>query len=155
MSERTEIASLGEFGLIEHLTRENETRNVSTVLSIGDDAAVIDTFGKQMVVTTDMLVEGVHFNERFPIKYISNGIELKESIRKHYYMVLDIHSSPIINGDVVFEKYQKHIQYLKEDSYGSCISYNHKFQPISHVRQDHLNMSPLKVIFLSSCNKYM
>ena len=71
MSERTEIASLGEFGLIEHLTRENETRNVSTVLSIGDDAAVIDTFGKQMVVTTDMLVEGVHFDLMYtPLKHL-------------------------------------------------------------------------------------
>ena len=71
MSDRTEIASLGEFGLIEHLTRENETRNVSTVLSIGDDAAVIDTFGKQMVVTTDMLVEGVHFDLMYtPLKHL-------------------------------------------------------------------------------------
>lgn len=61
------------------------------------------------------LVEGVHFNERLPIKYISNGVEVKESIRRHYYKVLDIHSSPIINNDVVFEKYQKHLQYLKED----------------------------------------
>lgn len=61
------------------------------------------------------LVEDVHYNERLPIKYISNGIELKESIRRHYYKVLDILSSPIINGDVVFEKYQKHLQYLKED----------------------------------------
>ncbi|GBL35219.1 thiamine-monophosphate kinase [Filimonas sp.] len=71
MSERTEIASLGEFGLIEHLTRENEIRNVGTVLSIGDDAAVIDTFGKQMVVTTDMLVEGVHFDLMYtPLKHL-------------------------------------------------------------------------------------
>lgn len=63
MSEaRTEIASLGEFGLIEHLTRHNEIRNASTLLSIGDDGAVIDTFGKQLVVSTDMLVEGVHFD---------------------------------------------------------------------------------------------
>ena len=70
------------------------------------------------------LVEGVHFNERLSIKYISNGIELKESIRKHYYKVLDIHSSPIINGDVVFEKYQKHLQYLKEDQ---LLGYKVKF----------------------------
>ncbi len=71
MSERTEIASLGEFGLIEHLTRENEIRNVGTVLSIGDDAAVIDTFGKQMVVTTDMLLEGVHFDLMYtPLKHL-------------------------------------------------------------------------------------
>ena len=53
--------------------------------------------------------------KKLPIKYISNEIELNESIRRHYYKVLDIHSSPIINNDVVFEKHQKHIQYLRED----------------------------------------
>lgn len=62
MSSRTEIASLGEFGLIDHLTRNNETRNASTVVSVGDDAAVLDHFGKQIVVTTDLLIEGVHFD---------------------------------------------------------------------------------------------
>ncbi len=61
-TKRTEIASLGEFGLIDHLTRHNEVRNASTLLSIGDDGAVIEPFGKQLVVTTDMLVEGVHFD---------------------------------------------------------------------------------------------
>jgi thiamine-monophosphate kinase len=71
MPSRTEIASLGEFGLIEHLTRNNETRNISTLLSIGDDAAVIDTFGKQMVLSTDMLVEGVHFDLTYtPLKHL-------------------------------------------------------------------------------------
>ena len=62
MSSRTEIASLGEFGLIDHLTQNNETHHASTVLSIGDDAAVLDHFGKQIVVTTDLLIEGVHFD---------------------------------------------------------------------------------------------
>lgn len=62
MSARTEIATLGEFGLIDHLTRNNETRHASTILSVGDDAAVLDHFGKQVVVTTDLLIEGVHFD---------------------------------------------------------------------------------------------
>jgi thiamine-monophosphate kinase len=62
MSERTEISSLGEFGLIEHLTKNIELQNASSVLGVGDDAAVIDHFGKQTVVTTDLLVEGVHFD---------------------------------------------------------------------------------------------
>lgn len=62
MSSRTEIASLGEFGLIDHLTRNNETRHASTILTVGDDAAVLDHFGKQIVVTTDLLIEGVHFD---------------------------------------------------------------------------------------------
>lgn len=69
--ERTEIAELGEFGLIEHLTLNNETRQPSTVLSVGDDAAVIDHFGKQTVISTDLLVEGVHFDMMYtPLKHL-------------------------------------------------------------------------------------
>ena len=71
MEERTEIASLGEFGLIDRLTNNNETKNVSTVLSIGDDAAVIDHFGKQTVITTDLLLEGIHFDLSYtPLKHL-------------------------------------------------------------------------------------
>lgn len=69
--ERTEVNSLGEFGLIDHLTRNNETRQASTLLSIGDDAAVIDQFGKQTVVSTDLLVEGIHFDLTYtPLKHL-------------------------------------------------------------------------------------
>lgn len=68
---RTEISSLGEFGLIEHLTVNNETQQASTIESIGDDAAVIDQFGRQTVITTDMLVEGVHFDLMYtPLKHL-------------------------------------------------------------------------------------
>jgi thiamine-monophosphate kinase len=70
-SQRTEVASLGEFGLIEHLTGEAETTNAGTLLSIGDDAAVIDHFGKQTVITTDMLLEGIHFDLTYtPLKHL-------------------------------------------------------------------------------------
>ncbi len=70
-SQRTEINSLGEFGLIDHLTKNNENRNVSTVLSVGDDAAVIDHFGRQTVISTDMLVEGIHFDLMYtPLKHL-------------------------------------------------------------------------------------
>lgn len=69
--ERTEIATLGEFGLIDHLTRNNETRQSSTILSIGDDAAVIDHFGKQTVISTDLLLEGIHFDLSYtPLKHL-------------------------------------------------------------------------------------
>jgi thiamine-monophosphate kinase len=71
MENRTEISSLGEFGLIDHLTRNNETKNASTILSVGDDAAVIDHFGKQTVITTDMLIEGIHFDLMYtPLKHL-------------------------------------------------------------------------------------
>lgn len=71
MEERTEISSLGEFGLIDRLTKNNETRNVSTVLSVGDDAAVIDHFGRQTVISTDLLLEGIHFDLSYtPLKHL-------------------------------------------------------------------------------------
>ena len=70
-NERTEISSLGEFGLIEHLTRNIELQNASSVLGVGDDAAVIDHFGKQTVITTDLLLEGVHFDLIYtPLKHL-------------------------------------------------------------------------------------
>lgn len=71
MTERTEIASLGEFGLIDHLTRNNDLKNASTVLSVGDDAAVIDHFGRQTVISTDLLLEGIHFDLGYtPLKHL-------------------------------------------------------------------------------------
>lgn len=71
MTERTEIASLGEFGLIDHLTKNFETQQASTIVSVGDDAAVIDHFGKQTVITTDLLLEGVHFDLMYtPLKHL-------------------------------------------------------------------------------------
>lgn len=72
MSEnRTEISTLGEFGLIEHLTKNFEIHNASTLVSVGDDAAVIDHFGKQTVITTDLLLEGIHFDLMYtPLKHL-------------------------------------------------------------------------------------
>lgn len=69
--ERTEIASLGEFGLIDHLTKNIEIKNSSTILGVGDDAAVLDHFGRQTVVTNDLLLEGVHFDLSYtPLKHL-------------------------------------------------------------------------------------
>ncbi|MBO5798615.1 MAG: thiamine-phosphate kinase [Paludibacteraceae bacterium] len=62
MMNRTEISSLGEFGLIKHLTKDFEKKNSSTVLGVGDDAAIMDYKEKQVLVTTDLLLEGIHFD---------------------------------------------------------------------------------------------
>lgn len=68
---RTELSSLGEFGLIKHLTQFIEIKNESTIKGIGDDAAVIDYKNKQTVVSTDMLVESVHFDLAYmPLKHL-------------------------------------------------------------------------------------
>jgi len=68
---RTELHELGEFRLIDHLTQNAKATNDSTILGVGDDAAVIDPAGKRMVVTTDLLLEGVHFDlTYFPIRHL-------------------------------------------------------------------------------------
>ena len=71
MSERTEVSTLGEFGLINHLTKNIEIQNASTIVGVGDDAAVIDHYGKQTVITSDLLIEGVHFDLMYnPLKHL-------------------------------------------------------------------------------------
>lgn len=70
-NQRTEISSLGEFGLIDHLTKNIELQNASSIVGVGDDGAVIDHFGKQTVISTDLLVEGVHFDLIYtPLKHL-------------------------------------------------------------------------------------
>ncbi|MBT5273693.1 MAG: thiamine-phosphate kinase, partial [Flavobacteriales bacterium] len=67
----TSIESLGEFGLIDHLTNGITTKNSSTVKGIGDDAAVIDMGNKYQLISTDLLVEGVHFDLAYmPLKHL-------------------------------------------------------------------------------------
>ena len=67
----TSIASLGEFGLIEHLTKHFKINQESTIKSIGDDAAVLDFKDKKAVISTDLLIEGVHFDLSYmPLKHL-------------------------------------------------------------------------------------
>jgi len=68
---RTEISKLGEFGLIDHLTEKIRLRNKSSVKGVGDDAAVIDNKDWLTVVTSDMLLEGIHFDLMYtPLKHL-------------------------------------------------------------------------------------
>ena len=68
---KTEIATLGEFGLIQHLTKDIKTVQPSTQKGIGDDAAVLHHMDKRTLVTTDLLLEGIHFNlEYVPLKHL-------------------------------------------------------------------------------------
>ena len=69
--QQDEISSLGEFGLIRHLTGDIKIMNSSTCTGIGDDAAVLDYRDKRVVITTDLLVEGIHFNLVYsPLKHL-------------------------------------------------------------------------------------
>ena len=71
MSE-TEISTLGEFGLIESLTKDFKVKNASTLRGVGDDCAVLDYDGKKTLVTTDLLLEGIHFDLTYttPLKHL-------------------------------------------------------------------------------------
>jgi len=60
--QRTEISSYGEFGLIKHLTEKFKIENASTLKGVGDDAAVLSYENKKVLVTTDLLLEGIHFD---------------------------------------------------------------------------------------------
>lgn len=69
--QHTKLSDLGEFGLIDHLTKNFKVKHTSTVKSIGDDAAVLNFENKKIVVTTDLLVEGVHFDLSYmPLKHL-------------------------------------------------------------------------------------
>ncbi len=69
--ERTQLSDLGEFALIDHLTKNFKINHKSTVKGIGDDAAVLNFNKKKIVVTTDLLVEGVHFDLSYmPLKHL-------------------------------------------------------------------------------------
>jgi len=70
-NKRTEISELGEFGLIHHLTEEIKLNNISSLIGIGDDAAVLDYSGKEVLVTSDLLLEGIHFDLTYtPLKHL-------------------------------------------------------------------------------------
>ncbi|WP_418511101.1 thiamine-phosphate kinase [Corallibacter sp.] len=69
--QRTQLSDLGEFGLIDHLTKNFKIKQSSTVKGIGDDAAVLDFKKNKIVVSTDLLVEGVHFDLSYmPLKHL-------------------------------------------------------------------------------------
>lgn len=68
---RTEISELGEFGLIDHLTKQSRLKNISSLKGVGDDAAVIKSDGKVLLVSTDLMVEGIHFDLMYnPLKHL-------------------------------------------------------------------------------------
>jgi len=69
--EKTNIEILGEFGLINHLTKNIKISQKSTIKGVGDDAAVLDFKGKKVLVSTDMLLEGIHFDLAYtPLKHL-------------------------------------------------------------------------------------
>ncbi len=122
-NQRTEIAELGEFGLIDHLTQNNEITQAGTLLSVGDDAAVIDQFGKQTVISTDMLVEGVHFDLMYtPLKHLGykavavNLSDICAMFATPTHILLSIGISNRFSVEALDEFY--------EGVYAACAKYN-------------------------------
>lgn len=71
MAKYTELSTLGEFGLIDHLTKDIRPKNKSTLKGVGDDAAVLDYGTKRILVSTDMLIQGIHFDLTYtPLKHL-------------------------------------------------------------------------------------
>ena len=71
MEKQTEISQLGEFGLIDRITSGLENKNKSTVRGVGDDCAVLDYPDTEVLVSTDLLVEGIHFDLTYvPLKHL-------------------------------------------------------------------------------------
>lgn len=69
--QRTEISKLGEFGLIDRLTKDIQLKNGSSIKGVGDDAAVLDYSDKKTLITTDLLLEGIHFDLMYvPLKHL-------------------------------------------------------------------------------------
>jgi thiamine-monophosphate kinase len=70
-ADRTNIEKLGEFGLIDHLTKNIKISHKNTIKGVGDDAAVLDAVGKKVLVSTDLLLEGIHFDLAYtPLKHL-------------------------------------------------------------------------------------
>ena len=113
----TKLSTLGEFGLIHHLTQDIKLKNKSSLKGVGDDAAVLDYKDKKVLVSTDMLIEGVHFDLAYaPLKhlgykavatnasdiYAMNGtcsLEAVDELYEGIYLACDHYGIDLVGGD--------------------------------------------------------
>lgn len=123
-SEKTNLSELGEFGLIQHLTKDYTPSRSSTAMGIGDDAAVIDTSaGNVLVLTNDTLVEGVHFDMVYtPLKHLgykSVVVNLSDVV------AMNARPSQIVISMAISSKYTlEAIEAFYEGVYAACKQYN-------------------------------
>ena len=120
---RTALSELGEFGLIDHLTQNFKIQHTSTIKGIGDDAAVIENTSCQTLVTTDLLIEGVHFDLSYmPLKHLG-----------YKAVVVNLSDVYAMNGDAkqitvsiaVSNRFPlEAIEELYEGIYTACKTYN-------------------------------
>ncbi len=109
----TSIDTLGEFGLIDLLTRDFQNKNSSTVLGVGDDAAEVNMMNNSVLISTDMMVENIHFDlHYFPLKYL--GFKLVSISSSDIYamgaepsqLLVSLACSNIFSAEALQELYQ-------------------------------------------------
>ena len=119
----TPISTLGEFGLIKRLTQNIRIKHESTVKGVGDDAAILGTGEKKMVVTTDLLTEGIHFNLMYtPLKHLGY-----KSVVVNLSDIYAMNATPtqITVSMAISAKFAvEHIEEIYEGIYLACEKYN-------------------------------
>jgi thiamine-monophosphate kinase len=122
-SERTSIESLGEFGLIDHLTKQIKIKQKSTTKGIGDDAAVLDFVDKKVLVSTDMLLEGIHFDLAYtPLKHL--GYKAVQVNLSDIYAMNGIATQVTVSIGISSKFPLEAVEELYEGIYLACEKYN-------------------------------
>ena len=122
-SERTSIEALGEFGLIDHLTNAIKIKQPGTKKGIGDDAAVIDFAGKKALISTDMLLEGIHFDLAYtPLKHL--GYKSVQVNLSDIYAMNGIATQVTVSIGISSKFPLEAIEELYEGIYLACEKYN-------------------------------
>jgi thiamine-monophosphate kinase len=121
--EKTDIERLGEFGLINHLTKNIKISQKSTVKGVGDDAAVLDFKGKKVLVSTDMLLEGIHFDLAYtPLKHL--GYKAIQVNLSDIYAMNGIATQVTVSIGISSKFPLEAVEELYEGIYLACEKYN-------------------------------
>lgn len=121
--EKTNIEELGEFGLIDHLTKHIKLTQSSTIKGIGDDAAVLDFKGKKTLVSTDMLLEGIHFDLAYtPLKHL--GYKAIQVNLSDIYAMNGTASQVTVSLGISSKFPLEAVEELYEGIYLACEKYN-------------------------------
>ena len=121
--EKTNLEQLGEFGLINHLTKNIKISQPNTVKGIGDDAAVLDAAGKKILVSTDMLLEGIHFDLAYtPLKHL--GYKAIQVNLSDIYAMNGIATQVTVSIGLSSKFPLEAVEELYEGIYLACEKYN-------------------------------
>src|ERR1700712_1004776 len=121
--EKTELAHLGEFGLIDHLTKNIKLTHTSTIKGAGDDAAVLDFKNKKVLISTDMLLEGIHFDLAYtPLKHL--GYKAIQVNLSDIYAMNGMASQVTVSIGMSSKFPLEAIEELYEGIYIACEKYN-------------------------------